>query len=404
MDIPTQVSPELWFAISNSYQTGNYTNAVKDAIGFLTEVIRDKSGLTIDGVELVGSALGTGGGKPPRIKINKLQTDTEKNIQTGLQEILKGIYRAIRNPRSHEKIIDTKKDADAIISFIDYILGFLGKSQQSYTIDSFISLVKDPYFVKDREYVEGLVSTIPQLKMSDTLIEIYRSKSWEYSENIQAIITAIIKKMDEKDIDEFYSVVSDELQRCSDVSSATLIIKITPGQYWNKVQKMSLIRIESMLLKSLETAWFDPQSGKVTSSEATWLSRISENFFKKDIFQREIDNKLQNADFDQSNFVCKYLMHTLPQIYNESQYNYLGDLISIPVKRGNKYFKDRLIKYIDSGLCPAELKKSILLSLTDLTDMLAPEIILKDGTSFLGKFEEQTNPHPYFGSDEDDFE
>lgn len=95
-------------------------------MSFLTDVLRDKSGLDSDGRELVGAALGAGKGKLPRVQVNKLQTETERNIQMGLQELLKGMYSLVRNPRSHERVEDTKKTADTVILFLDYLLEFLG--------------------------------------------------------------------------------------------------------------------------------------------------------------------------------------------------------------------------------------------------------------------------------------
>jgi uncharacterized protein (TIGR02391 family) len=132
-NIETQINPEFWLAIANSYQAENYTDAIKDAMSVVTETLRDKSGLDGDGTELVGKALGFGKDNSPRIRINKLQTETEKNIQIGLQEILRGLYSLVRNPRIHEKVDDSKKTADTIITFIDYLLGFLVVCQSLWT-------------------------------------------------------------------------------------------------------------------------------------------------------------------------------------------------------------------------------------------------------------------------------
>ena len=135
MNLETQIRPQLWGAIANSYRSENYTGAIKDAMVVVTETLRDKSGLTNDGRDLVGGALGFSKDKPPRIKVNKLQAETERDMQIGRQELLKGLYAVVSNPRSHEIYNYSQKTADAIIFFIDYILGFLGESQQSFTIE-----------------------------------------------------------------------------------------------------------------------------------------------------------------------------------------------------------------------------------------------------------------------------
>ncbi len=98
----------------------NYSHSIVDAMHHFSTVLRDKAGVDGDGAALVGQALG---GDSPRLKINKLQTETERNQQHGIESILRGMYQAIRNPRSHEQIEDTQETADAIIVFINYLLG-----------------------------------------------------------------------------------------------------------------------------------------------------------------------------------------------------------------------------------------------------------------------------------------
>lgn len=202
-------------------------------MSFLTDVLRDKSGLDSDGKELVGSALGFGKGKLPEIQVNKLQTDTERNVQIGLQELLKGMYSFVRNPRSHERVEDNKKTADTIILFLDYLLGFLGESQQSFTIEGFVSLVTDKYFVPSFEYAEELVQKIPPRKYSDTIIELYRKKSWLQFGNYELMIEVLLKKLSNDEAREFLLVVSDELQQTqseqdirSDYGSITFLLVV----------------------------------------------------------------------------------------------------------------------------------------------------------------------------------
>ncbi len=101
MNLQTHISDQLWEAIEGSYQAGNFSHAVLDALHFVTDTIRQKSGIDADGAALVGQALG---GDTPKLRINAFQTETEKNIQRGIEQILRGIYTGIRNPRSHEQL------------------------------------------------------------------------------------------------------------------------------------------------------------------------------------------------------------------------------------------------------------------------------------------------------------
>jgi uncharacterized protein (TIGR02391 family) len=154
MNLQTHIQNNLWLAIQSTYETGNYSHAILDAIHYLSNVLREKTGVDGDGATLVGQALG---GDSPRLRINKLQTETEKNEQRGFENILRGIYQAIRNPRSHEQIGDSQDNADAIIYFVNYILGIIEKSEEPFVLTKFISRVFDPDFYKTQRYVELLV-------------------------------------------------------------------------------------------------------------------------------------------------------------------------------------------------------------------------------------------------------
>ena len=74
--------------------------AVFEATKGLAERLRQMTGLDLDGHRLVDAALGLGAG--PMVAFNSLRTDTERNEQTGLSNIMKGIFSAFRNPSAHE--------------------------------------------------------------------------------------------------------------------------------------------------------------------------------------------------------------------------------------------------------------------------------------------------------------
>jgi len=76
----------------------NYFHAVLEAIKGVANRIRELSGLTSDGAELVNKAFSV---KAPVLAINDLSTGTEQSEQKGFTNILIGIFGAIRNPTAH---------------------------------------------------------------------------------------------------------------------------------------------------------------------------------------------------------------------------------------------------------------------------------------------------------------
>ncbi len=394
MNLETRIKPDLWAAIEHSYSSGNYTHAIKDAMSVVTEVLRDKSGLDGDGDKLVGQALGFSEGKQPRIKINKLQTQTEQDMQRGLMLVLKGMYALVRNPRSHERLDDNKNTTDTIIHFIDYLLDFLGRSQQSFTVQEFLDMVSDPHFVPDPEYVKGLVDMIPARKQGDTLIALYRNSNWKQANNFELVIKELVSRLAESEIDDFLSVISEDLQKVDDVGYATFVIKVLPDELWPRIDRMPRLRVEKMLLDELETAWYNPGSERTNSPASTWINRIVKHCLRKHFLRAVIIKKLKMEDFDHHNFVARYLLqwNVLPQIFEgKQQIKECIAAICDCVRAGNEFVKDCLLEYLSTS-SPAEWDEEFVKNLSDLTDPDNPEVYLPDGTPLLGKFVPRPNP------------
>ena len=75
--------------------------AVFEATKGLAERLRQMTGVDLDGHKLVDAALGLADPRP-MVALNSLRTDTERNEQKGLSNIVKGIFSAFRNPTAHE--------------------------------------------------------------------------------------------------------------------------------------------------------------------------------------------------------------------------------------------------------------------------------------------------------------
>lgn len=75
MSLAGSIDERLWLAIQASYEAGDYSSAILDCVFYLSELIRNKSGLDTDGNSLVGGAFG---GANPIIKVNSLHTESER--------------------------------------------------------------------------------------------------------------------------------------------------------------------------------------------------------------------------------------------------------------------------------------------------------------------------------------
>lgn len=316
MNLKSLIRHELWLAISNTYESENYSHAILDAMHYLSEVIREKFGVDGDGHGLVGAAFG---GQSPVLRVNKLQTETERNIQKGLEQILRGMYQAIRNPRSHEQIEDTKNTADSVIFFTNYLLSIIDQSQEPFTISSFVARVFDKHFVKSSKYASLLVSEIPQGKYLDVLVEIYRRKREGEGDNIAYVVKEILKGTPEEQISDFLVVVSEELKVTQDNTDLRLTLQMLPPAFWKNLNMASRMRAENILLKSIEEGKANSQGKTINGAGAlgTWASEFIQYFELKYQVGSTIVHKL-NENFDERVYVFKFFLRQLPLIYDGS--------------------------------------------------------------------------------------
>src|SRR5450830_889831 len=174
MNLQAALPIPLWAAISAAYEARNYSHAILEATYFLSTILRDRAGVDGDGAALVGAALG---GEVPKLKLNSLESESEKNQQKGFEQILRGIYIGIRNPRSHEPTIDAQATADAIIHFIGYIITLLNASKEAFTVQSFVDRLSDADFVESKRYAELLVGEIPKTRLSEAIIALFNVRN-----------------------------------------------------------------------------------------------------------------------------------------------------------------------------------------------------------------------------------
>ena len=105
----------------------NYFHAVFEATKGLAQRLRDMSGLSTDGADLVNTAFST---KSPIIAVNSLSTETETSEQKGIANLMVGLFGAIRNPTADSpRTVWAMPEQDAIDMFA--LVSFLHRKLDS---------------------------------------------------------------------------------------------------------------------------------------------------------------------------------------------------------------------------------------------------------------------------------
>jgi uncharacterized protein (TIGR02391 family) len=94
------VHPDVLVFCREELVQQNYFHAVFEATKSVADKIRKRSGYTSDASQLVDDAFGLASDMPA-LAVNKLETKTERNEQTGLMMLLKGMFSMFRNTTAH---------------------------------------------------------------------------------------------------------------------------------------------------------------------------------------------------------------------------------------------------------------------------------------------------------------
>lgn len=331
-NLKEHLEERLWNIIKRNYLSESYNNAILDSIQYLGDVIREKSGLDNDGNQLIGNAFG---GNNPKIKINKLNTESDKNVQKGIESILRGIYSAYRNPRTHSSIEDSEVDAYEIIIFINHLLKIIDVSKGKFSAEIFLKRVFDNDFVPSQKYADLLIKGIPDNKFFEVAIEIFNKKNIGKIHNIQYVWNSIIKKLSKDELDEIFELVSEELRFTESLSSVTKCIALFKND-WLKIDEDARYRAEHKIIQTLERAEIG-HNGKTNEygSYASWLMRI----VKKSLLKYEIANKLFEAldsgDEARQEFVLQFFGNYLNDLEDELIGVKYQDVFKQELKKGN---------------------------------------------------------------------
>lgn len=304
MNLETHVSAELWQAIRRSYETDAWSNAILDAINFLGDAIRTKTGLQSDGTALAGQALG---GKNPKLRLNRLQTESEQNVQTGVEQLLRGTYQAFRNPRSHGRVNDTQAEADSIVVFINYLLALIGHAKAAFSLDACVTRALEDSFVPNERYANLMVAEIPARERLQVALSVYRRKMEGDGEKLRYFLDALIPELSDDERSEYFAAISTELRETNEDSVVLTLLQALQPAHWLRIDELARIRIENRILKSVEDGRYDAQKRKcLAGAYATWATDFLQFFTLKDELAVVLVRKLRSSSRASQDYVFQF--------------------------------------------------------------------------------------------------
>lgn len=339
MNLETEIAQELWQAVRRSYESQAWSNAILDSIHYLSDVLRAKTGLQSDGTVLAGQALG---GKAPKLRLNRLETDSEKNIQSGAEQLLRGLYQAIRNPRSHERIADSQPETDALILFVNYLLKLIGHARASFSVDECVNRIVEKNFVPADRYAELLVEEIPPRQRLQVILSVYHRKTETEGTNLRFFFNSAIQRMTPEEVQELFQAISAELREDTDDAVLRSVLQLLNHDYWAKIDEVARLRSENRLIRNMKDGRYARTTDKCLSGAlGTWSRRFWPHFSLKAEILNALVEKLQSSDPESQDYVLKYYFSNLDSLAEGPPY-ILQYVVAERLKAGDSRFKEAL--------------------------------------------------------------
>lgn len=331
MNIEAQINQKFWNEIEASYKKENYSHTIMQAIIYLIGLLKQNSGIKEENEDrLINTVLNA---QDPKIKIisddSKFSEQTKRNIQEGFHLIIRGIWKAFRNPRSHEinsSFEDKKENTDIIILFLDYLINQIDKGEY-FNLETFIeNRILDKHFSESEKNAKIIVSKIPNDDiLLDLFLSIYDKRQLGYDK-----FTFLLKEIYEKlklnqEDDVIIRIICKKLETEDDEKTIGLIIKIF-HEYWEKFDEAIKIRIENMINKAINNFQYDQfededediRKDEIDHYFTSYSYLIFEHYSLKNELLNIITNILKNPKAqDQKDYIYEYIFNHLPKLENK---------------------------------------------------------------------------------------
>ena len=250
MNIKDYIREDLWNAIKQHYTVKDYTESLRDAGFLLKDILQDKSGeFNKDNVKLVDAVLL---GANPTLKINGYSTPSEKDFQMGIALGIKGIFSHVRNPISHDKIIYSQEDANAILLYVDYIIRQIDKSSGMTLIEEWIPLLKKATFTDTEDYAQELIKELPKKKSLDLIIALYEEREQLPHYKLKFFIKELVAKLTAAQKTEFIGFLDKDLAQTEGGHGLSIFFHYFAEHFYVGLKKVVKLRIEDVVLHGIE--------------------------------------------------------------------------------------------------------------------------------------------------------
>lgn len=354
MSIDTsKIREDLWKAIQAHYERNDYTEAVRDAVFHMSEVLREKSGIADkDGTKLVEAALL---GNNPAILVNKNETTTEKDFQQGIGFAFKGIMQSVRNPLSHESFQYTQDEAEVLILYINFLLNQVDKSGGRTKIDNVMDLLFDDDFTDTREYAELLLEEVPLRKRYDLLVELYQKREKLPQNRLRNFLMVLHASLTKAAKSDFVRVVSSSLMRCKDDKELRMYFHYFMDDTYSEIDRLAQLRVEDLVYKSIDQGAYeevlDSRRGVVEwdcnrkGTLSTWVDDKLGLLGNREKIEGLLFRKL-NRGYGEQKFVFKCFKKAIDK--KTAEFSEIEvSIIKSQLKKGNELFADWLWEYIE---------------------------------------------------------
>jgi len=309
------ISDGLRQRIDARVMNGHYSDAIVTAFKFLTSNIRDVSGGEGDGAKLVGTAFG---GQSPQIRLNKLLSASDKDEQAGYEQLIRGLYLGVRNPRAHDEVEDNIEFCIKIIMIIDMVIDKVSNRVVDFDIEPTIIKILDSNFVMKKDYIDSILADVPRNYLLAIFTRLFSERRTIDDDRLSLVIKSIYKRMAVEDIEEATRIIGIEIMNYNkeDGPFVRIVRHVRPMQ-WKCLQNQARLIAEEKIIDSLKKGSYDFYTGGVKKGIlGTWCISFGRYMDRK----KEVSDtliRLLGQDWYTQNYVAAYFLMIMIFIVDE---------------------------------------------------------------------------------------